>query len=210
MSARTSIGKLLLCAILLNAVLAPVLFGLRASNAQPTDPPPPLSVWRVTLRSPDDVTRLTTGDWDVLEARGADYLLVLGDSVVVDQLRAEGFTVTLDHTLPSTISPLTYYNGYRTVAEHYQHLNAVEATHPTLAKLVDYGDSWGKLNARPIQNDLIAICITKLRPGDCALNPNTDKPRFLLMAAIHSRELTTAEVAWRWIDHLTTEYGSDP
>ena len=58
----------------------------------------------------------------------------------------------------------------------------------------------------------IAICITKRRPNtnDCALTPDTDKPRFVLMAAIHARELTTSELAWRWMDELVNDYDVDP
>jgi len=70
---------------------------------------------------------------------------------------------------------------------------------------VTYGLSWKKQNASG-GFDLRAICITKMRPGDCSLNPNTDKPRYFLMAAIHARELTTAELAWRWVDLLISGY----
>jgi hypothetical protein len=197
--------------IALAVVLMPLLLEPRDTSAQRSETQPPLAVYRVAVASPADVRRLTSGGWDVLEARSPDYLLVLGDEGVAARLRAEGFTVTLDRHLPapSAISPLTYYGGYRTVAEHAQHLSDVVAAHPDLAQVIDYGDSWGKVNAGPIQNDLRAVCLTRLRPGDCALNPNTDKPRFLLMAAIHARELTTAEVAWRWIDHLVNDYGAD-
>jgi hypothetical protein len=207
---RFPVRKLLLCAVALNAALAPMLFSLHASNAQPADPPPGWYVWRVAVTSEDEVTRLTSGRWDVLEARGPDYLLVLGEQTVADQLRAEGFAVTMDSALPAPVeAPLTYYGGYRTVAEHFQHLTSIATAYPSLAKVVDYGDSWGKLNAGPVQNDLRALCLTLQRAGDCALNPNTDKPRFLLMAAIHARELSTAEMAWRWIDYLVTNYGSN-
>ena len=46
-------------------------------------------------------------------------------------------------------------------------------------------------------------------PDSCALTPDVDKARFLLIAQIHARELTTGEVAWRMLTHLTDGYGSD-
>lgn len=30
-----------------------------------------------------------------------------------------------------------------------------------------------------------------------------------MMGQLHARELTTGDMAWRWIDHLVTNYGSD-
>ena len=175
-------------------------------------PAPRLYVLRVYVRGPADVARLASSGWDVLETRGPDYLLVIGDDVVIRQLRAQGFEVVIDHALETAaaIRPFSYYGGYRTVAEHYQHMDDLAAARPDLAVVVDYGDSWRKANNRPDGHDLKAICITRLRAGDCALDPETDKPRFLLIAAIHARELSTAELAWRWMDTLVDNDDVDP
>lgn len=188
-------------------------------NTQAATPPPPtgleaeqaMYIFRVMLEAPDTVQRLTNGGWDVLEARGPDYLLVLGDSQTADRLRAEGFSVKVDQrvTTPGGVGPFTYYGGYRTVLEHYQHLTDTVTAHPNLAVLVDYGDSWRKTQLQG-GYDLLALCLTQLQPGDCALTPNSSKPRFFLMAAIHARELSTAETVWRWIDHLVNNYNVDP
>lgn len=170
-----------------------------------------LVVLRVTVRNPADITRLTSGGWDVLEARGDDYLLVLGDQTTAGELRAQGFSVTIDQKLPAKRGDalFSFYDGYRTVAEHYQHLDTLATTYADLATVVDYGDSWLKQQNPASGHDLKAICITKKRPGDCALTPATDKPRFFLMAAIHARELSTSEIAWRWMDLLVSRYGVD-
>ncbi len=193
------------------------LLGLLLAIAATPPPPPPggnadLYVWRVSVASTADELRLTNGGWDVLEARGPDYLLVLGSAATANKLRAEGFQVSVDQTLaavPQGMSPLTYYGGYRTVVEHYQHLTDTVTAHPDLAVVVDYGDSWLKEQFLG-GYDLQAICITKLQPGDCALDPDTPKARFFLMAAIHARELSTSEMAWRWIDDLVNNYNIDP
>jgi len=106
-----------------------------------------------------------------------------------------------------------FFNGYHTVLAHYQHMDDVARDHPDLVRLVTYGMSWRKTNGKSDGYDLRAICITKLRPGDCELDPNTNKPRFLMIAGIHSREITTPELAWMWIDKLVNGYGgfaSDP
>ena len=205
---------MLLCVLLstpslLNA--APLYPAPRTSASQQITPAT-FYVLRVTVRSPQDVARLTSGPWDVLEARGKDYLLVQGDDSTIAQLRAAGYTVEIDHTvnLSAMRSAFTYAGGYHTVTEQYQHMNDVATLHPTLAVTVAYGVSWQRSVSATQGHALIAICITHLRPGDCALSPNTDKPRFFLMAAIHARELTTAELAWRWIDTLVHNDNVDP
>jgi PKD repeat protein len=190
---------------------------LAASQVSPSaQTSPTLSVWRVFVRDDADVQRLTSGEWDVLEARGSidgvDYLLVLGDDAVADALRAQGYRVELHETIPtgSLREPFTYYYGYHSVAEHEQHINAVVAARPDLAQRIDYGDSWWKQQGRPDGHDLIALCLTRQHPGDCALNPASSKPRFLLLAGVHARELVPPELAWRWIDEVVNGDGVDP
>jgi hypothetical protein len=182
-------------------------------QTQAADKPPaqtPL-VLRVHVDSPQQVHDLIAAGYDVLEARDRNTISILGDAATAEQLRTQGFTVAVAKPFHhSPFSILNFFSGYRTVAEHEAHLADVAAAHPDLAKVIDYGDSWRKLNNVPNGHDLKAICITKLQAGDCALNPNTSKPRFLLMAAIHARELTTSEMAWRWIDLLVNGYGVDP
>ena len=172
----------------------------------------PILILRVVAQAPADVARLLAGGWDVLETREGEALFVMGDEATQAQLIAQGFVVSVAQTIyppPRTQGPQTFFNGYRTVVEHEQHLADVVAAHPDLAKVMVYGQSWRKTQGLS-GFDLKAICITKLRPNDCALTPDTDKPRFFLMAAIHARELVTSELAWRWIDLLVNSYGIDP
>jgi carboxypeptidase T len=171
-----------------------------------------LQLLHVFVNSPADANALASSGFDVLEARGSNYLIVMGDADVAGKLRAQGYRVEVAQTLAPT-GPIggglargeaidTYYGGYRTVAEHFAHLDAVVAAYPNLATQYTYGSS--------LQNrDLRVICITNKQAGDCALSPTAPKPRFLLMAAIHARELSTAETAYRWIDHLTQNYATN-
>lgn len=197
-------------------LIAPIT---QPTQAEPSQVPQSLHVLRVRASTAVERQRLLKAGWDVLEARRGEWLFVMGTDSMADKMREQGFVVEIEETLPTqrfsrsdeTDGPGTFFGGYRTIAEHYSHLDAIAANHPTLAKLVDYGDSWRKLNSKPNGYDLKAICITKIRPNssDCALNPNVDKPRFLLMAAIHARELSTSEMAWRWIDYLIDNYNVD-
>jgi hypothetical protein len=182
-------------------------------HTQAVEKPPaqtPL-VLRVNIDSQQQVHDLIAAGYDVLEARAGNTVSILGDDATAAQLRSQGYAVIAKAPIENRKSKIeNYFGGYRTVAEHEAHLAEVATAHPDLAKLVDYGDSWRKLNGVPNGHDLKAVCITKLQAGDCALSPNTSKPRFVLMAAIHARELTTSEMAWRWIDLLVNGYGVDP
>jgi carboxypeptidase T len=146
----------------------------------------------------------------------------MGDAATLASLRADGYTARVERRfapLPTTrgtsksavraaaVYP-TFYGGYHTVAAHRQHLADVAAAYPSLATVVDYGDSWLKTQGRG-GNDLLAICITHKVTGDCALSPTAPKPRSVVYAAIHARELATAEIAWNWIDYLTSSYGTN-
>ncbi len=207
--------RAILALVLINVGLFAATVSFNKAQATQSLPPQSASSELLLLRvdiAPADVARLLATGVDVLEARDKGDLLVLGNETIAAQLRARGFSVEIaqqNSPARNAFAPFTYNGGYRTVAEHEQHLADVAATHPTLAQIVTYGQSWRKQQGQADGHDLKAICITQLRPGDCALSPNTDKPRFFLMAAIHARELSTSEMAWRWIDWLVQGYGVD-
>jgi hypothetical protein len=141
--------------------------------------------------------------------------LVVGDQRVADQLRGLGYQPakvdTVYKDVPVTaqrVGVQSFYGGYHTVAEHEKHLSDVAAAFPALTQVFDIGDSWKKTRGSG-GHDIRAICITKKQAGDCALNPNSAKPRLAVMAQIHARELATGELAWKWIDYVTKGYGTD-
>lgn len=193
--------------------------------------PSPALVYRVTAPSAGDAERLFALDLDVLEGRDGSDLFVMGDRNTAQKLRAAGFRATIDQvleapqwtpvtrrwqatdtTLATEAAALaaeeTYYGGYRTVNAQYAHLTAVATARPDLATVYTYGQSWRKTMNRG-GYDLKVICITKKNTGDCARSTSAPKPRFLLMAQIHAREISTGDMAYRWIDHLINGYGVD-
>src|SRR5262249_24100879 len=147
-----------------------------------------LYVYRVPAVSESAAQRLIDAGFDVLEDRiGAD-LLVLGDTSTADRLRAGGFRVAgAERLTPASWTPRrprlvpnaagpavapvdeTYDGGYHTVRAQFAHLDQVAASHPDLATVVDYGDSFLKTRNPATGYDLKAICITHKRTGDCAL-----------------------------------------
>jgi len=208
------IFRAILALALINGLLwsltTPASFA-RAADTPDTSPSNPTLILKVRAEKPTDVAHLIQTGVDVLEAREGQWLLVQGNATVAEALRAKGFTVEIAQSIKSSAAyaPFTYYGGYRTVAEHEQHMADLASTYPNLAKVLTYGQSWLQQQGQPGGHALKVICITEMQVGDCALNPNTTKARFFLMAAIHARELTTSELAWRWMDLLTQGYGSD-
>jgi carboxypeptidase T len=198
-----------------------------SAPASTTAGPAQALVLRVIHPSPAQLTALSA-NYDLLEARsGADYF-VLGDGSTAGTLRSQGLQVRLERALAplpraavkptrSALQPdgtlaaaayATFYGGYHTVDAQLQHLRDVAAAYPSLATVVDYGDSWRKTQGLG-GSDLLAICITKINAGDCARSTSAPKPRSVVVAAIHARELATSEIAWNWIDYLTQGYGTD-
>ena len=194
-------AKSFLGAVAVAALLPAVLAGSAA--AAPGSIP---YLWEVPGAS---AATLTAAGFDV------DHGLVVGDDVVADRVRSLGYRVVRVDTVYKPLSPTsnraevqTFYGGYHTVAEHEKHVSDVAAAYPALTQVFDIGDSWRKTKGTG-GHDIRAICITKKQAGDCALKPNSPKPRMAMMAQIHARELSTGELAWRWMDYLTKGYGSD-
>jgi carboxypeptidase T len=222
--------RFLVLVTILAALFALVVQGGATAVAEPTASAGQALVLRVVAPGAARVGTLS-GGYDLLEARsGSDYF-VLGDTATIAALQAQGYRVRIERTLAAlprststtksalqpdgTVSAAaaasygTFYGGYHTVDAQLQHLRDVAAAYPTLTTLVDYGDSWRKTKGLS-GYDLLAICITKLNAGDCARVTTAPKPRSVVVSAIHSRELATAEITWNWIDYLTQGYGTDP
>lgn len=172
-------------------------------------------VWRVPVSSAAQAHQLDQAGFDVAESEdGAAF--VIGDTAEAVRLRQAGFQPTRFDTVYKDVAPgkgdvgtASFYGGYKTAAEQEAHLNAVASAHPDLTTQYDIGDSWRKTQGLSTGHDIKAICITKKQAGDCARTPNSTKPRFSIIAQIHARELSTGELASRWIDYLVDGYGTD-
>ncbi len=163
------------------------------------------------------------GDHYQLE-RKTGAVRILADSERLDQLRALGFYVEVDAASTALIrhaeeanrlaaealargetpeAGIPGYSCYRTVEESYASAQAIAAAHPTLAAVIDVGDSWEKATAGGAPGyDLLVLKLTNTAiPGP--------KPIFFLEGAIHAREYTTAELALRFAEQLVDGYGVD-
>lgn len=101
---------------------------------------------------------------------------------------------------------LANFPCYRTVEETQSDLLALAELQPELASWVDYGDSWEKTQGND-GYDLGALVLTNSTNSGVNGEP---KPVLMIMAAMHARELTTAETATRFAEFLINGYGIDP
>ena len=93
------------------------------------------------------------------------------------------------------------YPCYRTVEATHGAMQSLATDHPELVEVVDYGDSWEKTDGQT-GYDLLGVVLTNENlPGP--------KPDLIIMAAIHAREMTTAETAMRFAEYLVDGHGSD-
>jgi hypothetical protein len=74
--------------------------------------------------------------------------------------------------------------------------------HPNLAEWIPVGESWEKAVGGGPGYDLFVLRLTN---GDIP----GPKPTFALLAAIHARELATAELVTRFAEELVSGYGTD-
>ncbi|MCL4826941.1 MAG: hypothetical protein KJZ95_06210 [Caldilinea sp.] len=162
-------------------------------------------------------------EFDVLEAScGVNCVEAVVSPEQYQRLLAEGRLVTIDEAGTAqlaadlalvqqlsaadaqAIAAIPGYACYRTVEETYSTLSALAAANPQLAAWTDIGDSWEKVTPGGAAGyDVFALKLTNNAiPGP--------KPKFLLMAAIHAREYTTAELATRFAEDLIAKYNVDP
>jgi carboxypeptidase T len=177
-------------------------------------------VLRVYFRSTAERDQLATEYGAEEVATTGGYLTMWTDQPTYASLVAThpGLRVEIDQRQTDLVNsasfgkdpnnPNTFYGGYKTVEEMQTFLNQYAATYPTLAQVVDIGDSWCKVNPgctlpAPYNGyDILALHITNQAiPGP--------KPVFWYEGAIHAREIAVSEVAMRYISLLLDGYQND-
>jgi murein tripeptide amidase MpaA len=179
-------------------------------------------VARVAYRDREALQALADGGYDIWHVDQASRTAVVAlDPAGWRRLSAAGYTLSVDRqrTAEAEAAPDTFAEGYSTVEELYALLEQVAADHPGLAEVVDYGDSWERVEEGDAPGyDLLALRLTNRAITGTVPAPGLDyrpdititKPVFFLMAGIHARELSTHETARRFILYLTEGYGTDP
>ena len=161
-------------------------------------------VARVYYEEMADIQKLMA--YDVWEYNNLDeqYVLVAMHEEEMQRLAAEGWRVSVDEeaTAMLNVNMMDTFNGeYRTVSELYADMNSLNAANPTITEIIDYGDSYCKSAGgctTPAGHSLPGFDLWAMRITNEAIAG--DKPTLFIMGAIHAREITTPELAMRYID----------
>ena len=150
--------------------------------------------------------------WSV-DRKSRVLMLGIGDIVEYQDLLKDGFTAKIDEHLMTKyierdpviragMRTIPGFSCYRTVEETFAAQDTLIAAHPTLATLIDIGDTWEKEDDVNNGYDMRVLKIT---------NSAIDgpKPVFYAMGSIHSREYAPAEITTRFGEYLLNNYGID-
>ncbi|UCC62775.1 MAG: PKD domain-containing protein [Anaerolineae bacterium] len=185
--------------------------------APPSDDPEGEGPWVVrayyTDRQMVNDLAAWTEPWEVHHDQG--YLVVDVTRAEYGSLLDAGFRLEIDELLtaqlhrpnqrlPGQTSGIPGYPCYRTVDETYAAAQAIVVAHPILAGWTDVGDSWERaISGGNPGYDMKVLRLTNLAiPGP--------KPRLFIMASVHAREYTPAELSTRFAEHLVNGYSHDP
>jgi len=162
-----------------------------------------LDVWQVDRKTGEVVA--------LIYPEQERWLALLGYSWTVDEKQTAtlrtpaGFDTLNPSRSAEQTSGIPGYACYRTVTETHTDLAALAADKPEIAQWIDIGDSYDKMTAGgPAGSDIHALVLTNQNSSA------TEKGKFVLVAAIHAREYTTAETATRFAERLAAGYGVDP
>lgn len=225
-SGRFSRSRRAIAILALFAVLSVVW----VAEARPFDQAPPsdpdTAVYRVYFDDVRDLESLAAFDIWTVSQTDDRYAVVAMNASERDALDAAGWRIDYDQPLTDAAhAPRLrdlFFGEYRTVDELYADLDALNAAYPDISEIVTYGESeclaaggcitpgGDELPGFPLR----AIRITnEAIPGYSNLDQGVErgeKPVLFMIAAIHSREITTPELAMRFAGWLLEGYGQDP
>lgn len=203
---------------LVTGAVAGVWHFSNSSGKQPTEAFPEgegLKVVRIYYNNQEQLVELTSwlAPWEVHPDDG--YIVVDVDRYEYNHLLESGFRLEIEEKLtellnrpneplPGQISGIPNYPCYRTVEETYATAEQISSEYPHLASWSSIGYSWEKIT--PGGEPGYDIMLLKLT------NENTtfEKGKLFIMAAVHAREYTTAELATRFAEYLVQNYDTDP
>ncbi len=179
-------------------------------------------VVRIAYRSHEELEDLLSALDVFEESCGKNCLVALVSASAYQRLLEKGYLVTRDTERSAqlaadvaqvqqasaagalAVGSIPGYACYRTVEETYSSLSVLAAANPQIATWTDIGDTWEKVTPGGAAGyDHYVLKLT----NSAIAGP---KPVFLLMAAIHAREYTTAELATRFAEELIAQYNVDP
>lgn len=137
--------------------------------------------------------------------RRAEALIAKRAGLVKQQITPDG-KLDLTQARLTAEAAIPGYACYRTVEETYATATALASKYPTRASVVDIGPSWTWADS----NGAAGYRMRVLRLNNTATDATVpNKPNMVVIAAIHAREYTTAELVTRFAEWLANGYGND-
>lgn len=196
--------------IMLLCLVSPSMGQPEDASSWPQDGP-----WVVRAFYPDSGTgRDYAAKLAPWEFHGDDgYFIVEVDIQLMDSLVEAGFQLELDVKkteklasqmirVPGQRSGIPGYPCYRTVEETYTTAQQMVTDYPNLAEWTSIGESWERTQNASNGYPIMVLHLTNK-------TITSVKPVLFIMSAIHSRELTTAELNTRFAEYLLQNYGTD-
>ena len=170
-------------------------------------------VVRVYYNDMKDIELLSIFDLFELNNLEEKYVLVAIEESEISRIEKLGFKVEIDkfetdqlylgeELKEASLMGIPGYTCYRTVEETFSAAQQLANTYSTLATWIDVGDSWEKSVGQSDGYDMMVMKITNQAI-------QIEKPRLFIIASIHAREYTPAELALRYAEHLLNNYGTD-
>jgi carboxypeptidase T len=154
-----------------------------------------LDIWEVNHTEGYVIAMITLDQWS--------WLKLLGYPVTVDEIRTDELNRPRQRDAGQTAG-IPGYACYRTVEETHSSLAALATHYPNIAEWKDIGDSYDKATpGGPAGYEIHALVLTNKAIA-------VEKGKLVLLAAVHAREYTTAELATRFAEKLVSGYGVDP
>ena len=169
---------------------------------------------RIDQPSKIDYNNFLKGNYDIAAYKPAIFIDLVVDESEFKQLKASGHSVSVYQTeaqIKENFIVGKNLNGYRTYEDMLAELQSIESSNPGICKLFDIGDSRGKEYVdggnNSYSNYYHEIWVLKLSDN---VNMEEDEPAVFYMAEHHAREPISLEVNFYILNHLISNYGTDP
>lgn len=197
----------------LSSLLLISLIAFTKHDPSKPSPEAPFQVVRAYFTSPAQVWELARWiePWEVHYDKG--YVVLGATPAQIEEIKNLGFRVERDDWLTERISSpakklpgqtngIPGYPCYRTVEESIASAYRLAWDYPQLVSINDIGDSWDKINTAGAQGyDLLVLQLTNKAI-------TLPKPKLFIMASVHAREYTPAELSLRFAEHILHNYNS--
>ncbi|MCD4737268.1 MAG: hypothetical protein K8R53_14590, partial [Bacteroidales bacterium] len=172
------------------------------------------AVIRINNPSELDVKKFFTEGYDVALYKPKEFIEVIGDTQFYQELLSKGYGISIQTTekdLKDNMIAGKSLNGYRTYSDLVTELQQYQANYPGICKLYNIGGSRGKeyLEGGNFNYLNYNHSIWALKVSDNVLTEE-DEPCVYYMGAHHAREPISLEVAMYILDHILSNYGTDP